>query len=376
MRKILIIIAGFNFGVSGGVASTLYNYTIHMDPEEFSFDYLALGYQGFEPYREELEARGGKLYCLNVTSHGWNRFQDSVKGIKRFLKEHPEYDIVHCNSGAIRQVLMMVLASHWGGSRRIIAHAHSAMRLSKKEKIVYGVVSNLFLPYVGSYLACSKMAAESMFPKKIIKEGRWTYLPNGIEPERFVYIESTRVKIRHELGIAEDCFVLGHVGRINAAKNHKFLIDVFAEVQKRLPNSKLVIVGAGDLQDAVTAKAKDLGILNLVIFTGQRRDVNRVLQAMDVFVFPSLYEGLGMSVIEAQATGLPVIASDCLPEETHVTNLIKYLPLGDAALWADAIVGHKGYMDRVDHIQKIKEAGYDIWDDMEILRSIYRNINV
>ncbi|MCI6465360.1 MAG: glycosyltransferase [Faecalicatena sp.] len=370
--KILIIIAGFRFGVSGGVASMLYNYCSHMDTEKFQFDYLALGYQGFEPYREELEKKGSHLYCANVVTHGWKRFFQSVIRIYSFLQKHPDYDIVHANSGAMRQVLMMALAARLSGCKAIIVHSHSAMRLSKIRKGFYSILNYLFYFCTDKYVACSEMAAKSMFPHGVIKNNKWCFLPNAIDVSKFIFDSNSRKKIRKEFLIKENELVIGHVGRFNEPKNHEFLLNIFYEVSKHDKNAVLLLVGTGDLLETIKDKAKQLGILNRVKFVGQRSDVNELLQAMDVFVFPSFFEGLGMSVIEAQASGLPTLASDRIPiKETKITDIIQYLPLGNQREWAKAIfdLAEKGHT--IDKSQEVIKAGYDINSATNLLEKIY-----
>lgn len=370
--KVLVVIAGFNFGVSGGVASVLYNYSKYISHEKFDIDYLALGYQGFEPYRSELESYGSSLYCLNITEHGWKRLIQSISGIRAFLKEN-HYEVIHCNSGSMRQVLMMAIGAR-SSKARVIVHSHSAMRMSILRKKIYGLISNLFLVYADQFVACSEMAARSMFPKPILSSGNWFFLPNAIEPERFAYDEEKRDRMRKQLSIKSSTVVIGHVGRMNYTKNHEFLLKVFDEYHKINDDSVLLLVGDGDLRERLEKQADALGIADKVIFTGQRRDANDVMQAMDVFVFPSLYEGLGISVIESQAIGLPTIASNTLPlKETNITEIIEYLPLGNAKLWGNRIAEISIDYNRRYFNRYIKKAGYDIKDCSRILDMIYLN---
>lgn len=368
--KVLVVIAGFNFGVSGGVASVLYNYSKYISHEKFNIDYLALGYQGFEPYRSELESYGSSLYCLNITEHGWKRLIQSISGIRAFLKEN-HYEVIHCNSGSMRQVLMMAIGAR-SSKARVIVHSHSAMRMSPYKKKLYGIINNLFLIYADQYVACSEMAARSMFPKKIISSGGWGYLPNAIEVERFAFSKEKRSFLREQMRIKDSTVVIGHVGRMNYAKNHQFLLEIFYEYQKINADSILLLVGDGDLKGALERQGDELHISGKVIFTGQRRDANDLMQAMDVFVFPSLYEGLGMSIIESQAIGLPTIASDTVPvRETQVTDLIEYLPLGDARTWAEKINSVVNRVIRSDRLKEIISAGFDIKEAISSLESLY-----
>lgn len=372
--KVLQIAGGFRKGVSGGIASVLYNYSTVMDHNRFCIDYLALGYQTFEPYREALESYGSRMYCTGIHSTGLRRFCQIMLRIRRFLKEHPDYDIVHINSGSMTQILMTALAVRTTGSKRIVCHAHNALKLSCLRRSFYRVIRPLFYVCADGYLACARQAAESVFPASVIRRNQWFFLPNAIQSERFVYDKKVRQKYRADLGI-HDRLVIGHVGRINAQKNHIFLIDIFAYTVQKRDNVVLLLVGTGDLQDKIHEKIEALGLSDRVIFTGQREDVYGLMQAMDVFVFPSLFEGLGMVLIEAQAAGLPVVSADTVPiEETKITDLISYLPLGHAEVWADMALEKCGFEERRNMYGEIIRSGYDLKEAAVKLEKYYENL--
>jgi glycosyltransferase involved in cell wall biosynthesis len=204
-----------------------------------------------------------------------------------------------------------------------------------------------------------------MFPGQPV-----TVVNNGIETERFAFSPEVRSQVRGELGLGDE-LVLGHVGRFVPQKNHDFLMDIFAETAKRSPEVKLLLMGTGPLEDQVRRKVNELGLTDRVHFLGVRSDVNRILQAVDVFVLPSLYEGLGIVAVEAQATGVRCVISDTVPTVCAMTDLVEFAALSESpAHWADVILRDCG-SDRADHTREIQLAGYDIQKTADWLFDFY-----
>lgn len=199
----------------------------------------------------------------------------------------------------------------------------------------------------------------------------FTVLKNAIDTEKYVFSSSKQQKIRNEFNIPKDAFVLGHVGRFDPPKNHSFILSVFSSLIKKLPNSYLLLVGKGALEEDIKKTATSLKIAQRVIFAGSRDDVALILSAMDAFIFPSLYEGLGIAVIEAQAAALPCIISEGVPSECDLTGLVKQLNLSDGEeIWSSAVIPKSGY-SRGDMSAVIKAAGFDIRSNTEILQKFY-----
>lgn len=371
--RVLQVACGFRKGVSGGVPSFVHSYVAAIDASDIAFDFLSLGYQCYEPYRMDLEDIGGTLYELGITETGAKRLYDITNKLSEFLQSN-KYDIVHINTGSIPQMYHSVIAAKRANVRAIVAHSHNAipvegiLRRVLYPKYVQGIQRNSDALY-----AVSKMAAESMFPKSIIREKAWTLVPDAIPANRFAFDKSMRSQIRSELYLNSK-FVVGHVGRFNKQKNHAFVLKIFAEVCKRRDDAVLMLVGTGDMQDDVRKQAADLGLLDRVLFMGQRTDVNKLMQAMDVFVFPSLFEGLGIVAIEAQAAGLPVVMGDNMPEETNITDLANYLPISVGAdVWASRVLDCADISRRVT-TQEITDAGYDIHLAAASLAEFYRDL--
>ena len=204
-------------------------------------------------------------------------------------------------------------------------------------KKIHGALKLLIPGFSDLRFACSDDAAEWMFPKSVVEKKGYTVISNGIEVEKFLYSEESAAEIRKELGL-QDKFVICHVGRIDVQKNHKFLLEVFDEVLKRKPNSKLLLVGTGPMEKQVKEQAKQLGISENTVFLGIRRDVEKIMCASDAFCLPSLFEGLGIVNIEAQACGLPCYISDVINEEVDITPLIQKESLqASPEKWAERI---------------------------------------
>ncbi len=329
-----------------GLETMLMNYYRHLDREKIQFDFLV--HRDFAAdYDEEILALGGRIYHLppmNPFSPQYRRALDA------FFQEHREYQVVHCHLDCLTGIVLKA-AKKYGVPVRI-AHAHS----SSQDKNLKYPIKRLYRPlinrYATDYFACVRSA------------GRWTFrredfriLNNAIDAPSYAWDPQVRTQVRQELGLGETALVVGHVGRFMAPKNHTYLLKIFAKMPSA---SRLLLVGEGELQAGAEALAEELGIRDRVIFAGLRSDVNRLLQAMDVFVLPSLYEGLPVSMVEAQTAGLPCVISDKVPMDSDLTGLVTQVPLdaGEEA-WAQAIQ-KAAQKPRADTLDVIRAAGFDI----------------
>ena len=199
----------------------------------------------------------------------------------------------------------------------------------------------------------------------------YTILNNAIDAQSYRFDKQIREEMREQLGFNQEDFVIGHVGRFNPQKNHNFIIDVFNFVHKKNAAAKLVLVGTGDGQKAIKEKVESLVLSDSVLFLGNRTDVNKILQAMDVFLFPSLYEGLPLSIIEAQAAGLPCVISDNVPPECIVTDLIEAVSLDDALAKWEIVITSKKSVKRKDTYELIKKSGFDVKSNVLVLEKMY-----
>ena len=345
----------------GGLETMLMNYNRHIDHSLVQFDFLEHR-DAVTDYDREIMELGGKIHRLprlNPLSLGYR------KALDRFFAEHPEYRIVHVHLDCMSGIPLQYAKKNGVPVR--IAHAHNSNEV-KNAKYPLKLIYKQYIPkYATHFFACGEDAG-----KWIFSGHDYSILNNAIDSVSFVFDESTRETYRHMLGVDQGTLLVGHVGRISPQKNHTFLIDIFSELVKLHPDSKLLLVGQGDLEQMIREKVEALGLSKRVIFAGVRSDVNALMQAMDVFVFPSLFEGLGIVAVEAQAAGLPCVVSDRIPRECEKTQgLVTFLPLeAGVERWAEQILS-TARIERRDTSAQIKANGFDIRENAAKLQQFY-----
>ena len=327
-KRVLQVFAALD---SGGVANFVMNTYRRIDREMIQYDFaLTSGKKTLMD--DEAKALGGRLFYFSSDKS----LDDNLETV---LKNEGPFHAVHSHvffySG-----LVLRIARSCGVPVRI-AHAHNAHTgesSSVKRKMYECSMRYLIRRNATVMMGCSEKACKYVFGEKCIRDPRAIVMPDGIDCERFAFNEEVREIVRTEYGLA-DKFVVGHVGHFNPAKNHEKILSVFAEVHKNKTDAALMLVGDGELEEQVRALAKELKIDDRVVFAGAHRDVENMYQAMDIFLFPSRYEGFGMAMIEAQASGLACVASDVVPEDTNADGRAVYMPL-DATdeEWAEAVL--------------------------------------
>lgn len=342
----------------GGIETMLMNYYRRIDREKIQFDFLV--HRDFRAdFDDEIEAMGGRIYripAMNPVSGSYR------KALVDFFKDHP-YRVVHCHLNYMSGVVLA--AAKKAGVPVRIAHAHTAAMAPGWKQAVRRLCKHL-IPITATHrVACSTEAGKAIFGKQ-----NFSIFANAIDTVAFAPQEVLRREVRAELGL-EDGFTVMHVGRIIYAKNHEFLLDAFRELLNTEPEAKQVLVGDGELRPEIEAKAEQFPD-GSVLFLGTRMDIPRLLQAADVFAFPSRFEGLPVTMIEAQAAGLPCVMSDRVTDECIVTDLVNRLPIDDPKVWADAILSAKGTV-RTDRFEDIQASGYDITAAAEKLTRFYLN---
>lgn len=339
--------------IGGGVESFLMNYYRNIDKEKIQFDFIIDADSTVVP-REEIEKLGGRI----IEIPPYQKIYSYIKELKKVLEEN-NYKIVHSHLNALS-----VFPLYCAYSVKIpirIAHSHSTTNKKEWKK---NIIKNLLRPFsklfATEYFACSEHAAKWLFGKKSVINKNVIIIHNAIDVEKFKYNDENRNKIRKEYGL-ENKFVIGHVGRFTMQKNHEFLIDVFSEVFKENKESVLLLIGDGPLEDKIRKKVNELGIEKNVLFLGVKENVNEFMQAMDCFVFPSLYEGLGIVLIEAQAASLKCIASTEVPIEVKILNNVEFLDLknDDIIMWKNSIL-RVMEREKNNNTEIIRNAGYDI----------------
>ncbi len=340
----------------------LMNYYRHIDREKIQFDFLV--HRDFEAaYDQEIMKLGGRIYRLprlNPISLSYK------KKLDQFFADHREYKIIHSHLDCMSAIPLKVAKKYNIPVR--IAHSHSSSQTKDKKYFLKLYYKNKIKKYATELFACSQAAGQWMF-----NTNHFHVLNNAIDADQYKYNPMVRAAERKNFGITEETMVIGHVGRFAPPKNHKYLIELFDVVRKIIPNTILLLIGDGELRSQAESRVKELGLGGKVIFTGQRTDVSQLLQAMDVFVFPSIYEGLPVSLIEAQAAGLPCLISDKVPIECKKTDLVKQIPLNDINKWVESIINAKKIM-RQDTSDEIKRAGFDINISANKLEDFYFSV--
>ena len=356
--RVLQVVTNMSYG---GLENLLMNYFRHLDRSKVQFDFLTHVniHQDFE---EEIASLGGKLYrlpMLNPLSSHY-RFE-----LKNFLSAHPEYKIVHshldCTAG-----IPLKFAKATNVPIRI-AHAHNSNQ-NHNLKYLLKLFYRHFIPNHATHLfACGKDAGDWMF-----RGLPYTVVRNAIDVSKFTFSAEKAISIKESLNISNK-FVIGHVGQFRQQKNHGFLIRIFNEVYKTAPDAVLLLVGKGPEMQATQDLVRKLGLSNAVYFLGARPDIPDLMQAIDLFILPSLFEGLPVTMVEAQAAGLPCIISDKVPIECKITEDVTQISL-DAPLseWADAILRYQSHRKK-DTSSIMQQSGYDIVTNAKWLEEFYCN---
>ena len=312
---------------------------------------------------------GVRLFELGISYDPHRTVSEVYWPFLSFLEAHP-YDVVHIHSSKTTMMAIMAIAAKKAGVPKVIVHAHNGGHGFSLMHIILRQLGNLCMKsHVDLYCACSRSAAEWKFAKRYAAGAH--IIKNGTDTKRFQFNSVIRKSMRNKLSIADDSFVIGNVGSLTEVKNQRFLLNVFSTIVGINNNTRLLIVGDGEDRQALETLTKEKELAQKVIFTGHVSDMERYLQAMDVFALPSLFEGLPIAAIEAQAAGLPVIASDRVSREMAITENVRFLPLeAGATVWAEKLLSFRG-CERKDGSKAVMAAGYDIRETAETVRQMY-----
>lgn len=346
----------------GGAETMIMNLYRKIDRNKVQFDFVEHTTEQ-AVFDDEIKQLGGRIYhCPKFTGKNYFSYK---RWWDDFFKTHgADYKIVHGHIGSTAPIYLGV-AKKYG--KYTIAHSHNINGNLSGKEILYRLLSQRVRNVADFFFACSKPAGQDRFGSKT----EFQVLNNAIDTQQYIFSKSVRDEVRKELGLTDE-FVVGHIGRFSGQKNHDFLIDIFAQLKKKKENAKLLLVGGGTEAENVKNKVSNLGLKESVIFTGVRSDVNRLLQAMDIFVFPSLFEGLPVTMVEAQAAGLPCVISDKVPDECIITDgLVTVKSLSDSAEeWAEHILNRESTVRR-DTGEEIREHGFDISTTSKWLEDFY-----
>lgn len=351
MKRLLCIVNTLN---AGGAETFLMKIHRNIDRSEYQMDFCVMSdIKGI--YEDEVKERGGKVF------HTERKSKNPIKcfmDIKRIVKNNKYNYAIRVNENSLS--VIDLIAARAGGAKVLAMRSSNAGTAKKLNRYLHYIFKFLPKTIPTVKIAPSTEAAEYTFGKGCIKKGNAHLLHNGLDFDIYKFNPDIRKKFRTELSI-DDCFVVGHVGRFSAQKNHKFLVEVFNVLAQKHSNARLVLIGIGELEEQIKNQIKDMGIEDKVIFLGRRSDVPELLSAFDVLLFPSLYEGMPNVVIEAQASGLPCVISDTITPEADITGLVKYMSLNcPTGQWVDEIMKSTEGKYRYDTFDAFQKAEYDI----------------
>lgn len=355
MKRLLCIVSAMN---TGGAETFLMKIYRCIDKKKYQMDFCVNSDKNF--YSSEIESFGGHIYIVPIKSkHPIMSFIE----IRNVVKENKYDYVIRVNEHSLST--LDLIAAKSGGAKHLIMRSSNASSGSRFSILLHKIFKFLPIMIPEVKIAPSELAAEYTFGKKATRQSKVLLLPNGLDVNIYAFSYSKREKYRELFGI-EGRIVFGHVGRFSHQKNHSFLIDIFSELKKTCPEAVLLLIGDGELKRDIQEKVKKLNLNDDVLFAGIREDVNEILSAMDLFVFPSFYEGMPNTVIEAQTCGLPCVISNTITAEVKVTDLVMSESLSlDAKYWAQKCIEYYerfSDVNRCIYSKKMIECGYAIED--------------
>lgn len=368
-KRVLQVTGTMNIGGTETMLMNLYR-KINKD---IQFDFISYSKEdGY--YDNEIKELGGNIIKLNPPNEVG--IINAIKDIKNVIKENGPYNVVHThmmfNSG------VAMIAAYLSEVKIRVSHAHTTADEGSgiKRKIYINIMRTFTKLFSTDFLACSNLAGKYLFGEGIINNKNYKILPNYIDYEKFIHCND-KTSIREELGIRNDDIVICHIGRFIKAKNHDFLIKIAKEMIDKNNKVKFILVGDGDLKNEIKNKVKELKIDKNIFFTGVRKDIPNILKNSNLFILPSIYEGLGLVLLEAQSSNIPCLVSEAIQPEVDLNlGLVKTLKIGlEKSIWAKEaekfISKYKNIKD-IEIENKIKEKNYDLQSILNILFEIYK----
>lgn len=360
--RVLYIVGGrLNYG---GIETFIMNYYRNLDKSKVQIDFIVNGYEK-GVFDEEIKSMGGKIY--NVPQRGKHFFRHK-KEIKKIIKAR-KYKIVHAHANHLNG-LFLSIAKQCDVPIRI-SHSHTAnvINVNKIKKFIFEYYKSKVIKCATDYWACSKLAGEWLYGKENIENNKVTIIKNAIDLDKYKYNITARKKVRTQLGIDDD-FVIGHIGRFGFEKNHKFIIDLYQKYNKKHDSSKLILIGEGPLQGKIKDEIMEKKLQNNIIVIDRTKNIGEILNAFDVFILPSLYEGLPFVSIEAQVSGLPCILSEAVSKEVKISDNVNFIKL-NIEDWISKIEEYTNKYKRGTNIESITKLGYNIKEEAKRLEKKY-----
>lgn len=362
INRLLCIVSAMN---TGGAETFLMKIYRKLDKTKYQMDFCVNeNKKGF--YDDEIESLGGKIYTIPCKSNGLKKFRQELFNV---IKNNNYKYVMRIASNGMG-FYDLKIAKQAGAKCCIVRSSNSSDGNGVKTLLAHRIGRLLFSQYIDVKIAPSDLAAIYTFGKRNYEKGNVAIIKNAIDLNYYCFSENARLEIRKEFNISEKTFVIGHIGRFSTQKNHKYLIDIFSKIHETEKESVLFLVGTGELLEEIKRQVHNKSLDDCVIFAGIRSDIPRVLSAMDVFLFPSLYEGMPNTVIEAQAIGLPCVVSDTITREANITGLVQYVPFpGTIDDWTSKVINTRNLKRKYTH-EEIIDAGYDIENQVQQFTSL------
>ncbi len=354
MKKILCIVGAMD---AGGAETFMMKVLRNVNKDVLSIDF-AVSSPAKGLYEDEIAQLGGTVFHITPKSVS---FVKNFRDIYALVRNNGYKNVLRISQNALSG--MELYAAWFAGAKvRAFRSSNSQTYSNSLKEIISHRVFKFFLNLVSNVkLAPSLESAEFMFGKRMVKKNKVAIIKNGINTKEFLFNELQRNELRNEYKIPVDGFVIGHIGRFNKQKNHKYIINVFHEVRTQRPNTHLFLVGQGELMEDIKDYAGSVEDLSYIHFLGVRKDIPKLLCLFDCFVFPSLFEGMPNTVIEAQASGLSCLVSDTITKDVAITDLVTFISLLDSpAVWAEKILSTPAKQNRESYKTIIDNKGYNI----------------
>lgn len=353
----------------GGAETMVMNYYRNIDRSKIQFDFM-VHREERGAYDDEIELLGGKIYrMLPIYPQNFYRYK---KELKHFFSIHKEYQIIHSHMSELGYFAFKE-AKKQGRVKVRICHAHNAPYGWDLKMVMRTYFKKAMLPYVTHMFVCSKKAGNWLFGKE--HKDDFIMMNNAIDAKKFRFNLEYSKQLKTEMNL-ENRLVIGHVGRFNKQKNHKFIIEIFNEIYRKNKNSVLILIGGGTEKEIKDIKKQInlYGLTNAVKFMGVQKDVSMFMHVFDIFLFPSLFEGLPVTLIEAQASGLPCVISDTISDQVIITPLVnKYSLNFNAKQWASYILENNKKISKIDTYRMVQKTGFDIKQNAKWLEEFYLN---
>lgn len=355
---------------SGGVPALIYHNYKYMDHSKIQFDVVVQREKDatteVEFFERKLMDMGVNVYHVPAKSED---LSENLKQMKKIMSDG-HYDIVHVHMEEAAATYIYLAKK--SGVKVRISHAHLAYpEITTKQRIIYKFLKVILKRYATHRFACGYDAGVSVWGEKAVAQGEVKVINNAVDTKGFAFSPAKREQARKDLGLTDE-FIIGNVARLSYQKNHPFMLEIFAEISKREERSRLMLIGAGELEEEVRNKIAELHLEDKVLMLGERDDIPELMQAMDVFLLPSLYEGLPIVGVEAQAAGLPCFFADTITSRAKVIDAVEFMSLNQTAgEWAERILKYQSWSGRTDTSAVLKQNGYDLETEVKKLQQIY-----